>query len=81
MPSEAFRRHFYQMQNTLLRTICRHSREGGNPDLSVQKFIGLTAFHFPFHPEKRKKYRLKAAAAVCAAGCDAAFRMSVWAEA
>ncbi|WP_301667999.1 MULTISPECIES: hypothetical protein [Neisseria] len=47
----------------------------------MQKLIGLTAFHFPFHPEKRKKYRLKAAAAVCAASCDAAFRMSVWAEA
>ncbi|MCL5864020.1 hypothetical protein M5Y76_01995 [Neisseria meningitidis] len=32
MPSEAFRRHFYQMQNTLSLPICRHSRAGGNPD-------------------------------------------------
>ncbi|WP_301667439.1 hypothetical protein [Neisseria basseii] len=26
MPSEGFRRHFYQMQNTLRLPICRHSR-------------------------------------------------------
>ncbi|HHK5607231.1 TPA: hypothetical protein ACQUJH_001598 [Neisseria cinerea] len=40
MPSEGFRRHFYQMQNTLRLPICRHSRTGGNLGLSVRKLIG-----------------------------------------
>ncbi|HFC6396425.1 TPA: hypothetical protein ACFNMZ_001011 [Neisseria polysaccharea] len=37
MPSEAFRRHFYQMQNTLRLLICRHFHAGGNLELSIQQ--------------------------------------------
>ncbi|HGM1734423.1 TPA: hypothetical protein ACKJ4P_002225, partial [Neisseria gonorrhoeae] len=44
MPSEAFRRHFYQMQNTLRLPICRHFHAGGNSNLSARKLIGQNGF-------------------------------------